>query len=111
MVAPTLSTGKERTMNKSAKKHAKLARPDAHFTDAADVVADGSLSRHEKSEVLESLELDARLLADAASEGMSGGELNKLHDVLQAKDHLAREIPEVKRLPRSRPPRRGHLVG
>jgi hypothetical protein len=42
--------------------------------------------------VLDSLEQDARLLADAASEGMSGGELNKLHDVLNAKDALARKL-------------------
>jgi len=78
-------------MNKSVEKHDKLARPDAHFAEPADVVADGSLSHREKAEVLDSLELDARLLADAASEGMSGGELNKLYQVLQAKDHLARE--------------------
>jgi len=39
--------------------------------------------------VLDGLELDARLLGTAASEGMSGGELNKLYEVLQAKDHLA----------------------
>lgn len=84
-------------MNKSAKKHDKITRPDAHFAEPADVVADGSLSHREKSEVLDSLELDARLLADAASEGMSGGELNKLHDVLQAKDHLARE-PKAKKV-------------
>ena len=82
-------------MKRSVKKHEKLARPDAHFVEPADVVADGSLSHQEKSAVLDSLELDARLLADAASEGMSGGELNKLHDVLQAKDHLARK-PKTK---------------
>jgi hypothetical protein len=78
-------------MNKSIRKRDKLARPDAHFAEPADVVADGSLSQEEKAEVLESLELDARLIATAAAEGMSGGELNKLHDVLEAKDHLARK--------------------
>jgi len=78
-------------MNKSARKLDKLTRPDAHFAEPEDVVADGSLSHREKSEVLDSLELDARLLEDAASEGMSGGELNKLYEVLQAKDRLARE--------------------
>jgi len=79
-------------MSKSVKKHDKLTRPDAHFAEPDDVVADGSLSHHEKSAVLDILELDARLLADAASEGMSGGELNKLHEVLQAKDHPARKL-------------------
>jgi hypothetical protein len=79
-------------MKKSVKKHDKLNRPDAHFAEPDDVVADGSLSHHEKSAVLDILELDARLLADAASEGMSGGELNKLHEVLQARDHLARKL-------------------
>jgi Fe-S cluster assembly ATPase SufC len=76
-------------MDKSSKKNDKLTRPDAHFAEPKDVVADGSLSANEKSEVLDSLELDARLLDTAASEGMSGGELNKLYEVLQAKDHLA----------------------
>jgi hypothetical protein len=78
-------------MSEAARKRDKITRPDAHFAEPADVVADGSLSHREKSAVLDSLELDARLLADAASEGMSGGELNKLHDVLEAKDRLARK--------------------
>lgn len=76
-------------MTKSATKNDKLARPDAHFAEAKDVLIDGSLSADEKSEVLDSLELDARLLENAASEGMSGGELNKLYEVLQAKNRLA----------------------
>ena len=76
-------------MTKPARKNDKLARPDAHFAGAEDVLMDVSLSADEKSQVLDSLELDARLLETAASEGMSGGELNKLYEVLQAKDHLA----------------------
>jgi hypothetical protein len=88
---PSRAIAKDRTMNESARKHDKITRPDAHFAEPEDVVTDGSLSHREKSEVLDSLELDARLLATAAAEGMSGGELNKLHDVLQAKDHLARK--------------------
>jgi hypothetical protein len=79
-------------MNKSAKKHDKLNRPAAHFVEPRDVVSDGSLSPDEKSDILDSLELDARLLGAAASEGMSGGELNKLHEVLQARDHLAIKV-------------------
>jgi Fe-S cluster assembly ATPase SufC len=76
-------------MTKSAKTGDKIKRPDAHFAEPEDVVTDVSLSVAEKSAALDSLELDARLLETAASEGMSGGELNKLHEVLQAKDHLA----------------------
>jgi len=76
-------------MTKSAQKNDKLAKPETHFAKPEDVVVDGSLSADEKSEVLDSLELDARLLDTAASEGMAGGELNKLFEVLQAKDHLA----------------------
>jgi hypothetical protein len=76
-------------VTKSTKKSDKLARPGTHVTKPKDVVADGVLSADEKSEALDSLELDARLLETAASDGMSGGELNKLFEVLQAKDHLA----------------------
>jgi len=76
-------------MTKSAKKRDERNGPDAHFAEAEDVLTDGLLTADEKSDVLDSLELDARLLETAASEGMSGGELNKLYEVLQAKDHLA----------------------
>jgi hypothetical protein len=67
-------------MTKSTKKREKLARPDAHFAEPEDVVVDSSLSTDEKFAALDSLELDARLLVTAASEGMSGGELNKLRE-------------------------------
>ena len=94
-------------MTESAKKSDNLAKPAAHVAKPKDAVADRSLSAGGKSEVLDNLEadrslsaggksevldnleLDARLLDTAASEGMSGGELNKLYEVLQAKDHLA----------------------
>ena len=39
-------------------------------------------------EALETLEQDARLLTTAAQEGMTGGEENKLQDVLDAKKAL-----------------------
>jgi len=49
---------------------------------------DPSLSKARKVEALDVLEQDARQLAEATSEGMSGGERNKLHDVLVAKKTL-----------------------
>jgi hypothetical protein len=83
-------------MTKSATTTEKLKRPDANFAAPEDVVCDGSLSADEKSAVLDSLELDARLLVDAASEGMTGGELNKLQEVLRAKEELARRLKAKK---------------
>ncbi len=82
-------------MSKSAKIRDKLERPDAHFAAPEDVVADGSLSHQEKTDVLDILEQDARLLADATSEGMRGGEVNKLHEGLRAKNALAQK-PKAK---------------
>ena len=54
-----------------------------------DVVADASLSKDQKVEALDTLEQDARQMSEAASEGMAGGERNKLREVLEAKDTLA----------------------
>ena len=53
-----------------------------------EVVADPSLSKQEKAKALENLEQDARQLAIASSEGMSGGEPTALAEVLQAKEEL-----------------------
>jgi hypothetical protein len=75
-------------MSKHAKKQEKLARPHAHFEEPKDVLTDGSLSKKQKLEVLESLEQDARRLDESADEGMVGGEPHKLEEVLEAKDAL-----------------------
>lgn len=69
----------------------KAGKPHAHFDGPQEVVVDPALSKEQKIEALDSLEQDARQLLDAASEGMTGGELNRLHDVLDAKDAL--ELP------------------
>jgi hypothetical protein len=61
----------------------------AHFDEPRHVLTDGSLSKGQKAEALDTLEQDARQLAEASSEGMTGGERNKLHEVLIAKDTLA----------------------
>jgi hypothetical protein len=80
-------------MNEQAKSDAKVQQPSAQFDEPLEVVVDSSLSKAQKIEALDTLEQDARLLAEASSEGMSGGERNKLHDVLIAKDTLV--LPPV----------------
>lgn len=76
-------------MDEHAVAEEKAKNPATHFVEPRDVVADPSLTSTQKSEALDSLEQDARQLAEATSEGMAGGERNKLHDVLNAKDTLA----------------------
>jgi hypothetical protein len=80
-------------MNEQAKSDPKVQKPSAHFDEPHEVVVDSSLSKAQKVGVLDSLEQDARQLAEASSEGMGGGERNKLHDVLIAKDTLV--LPPV----------------
>ena len=80
-------------MNEQAKSDPKVGKPSAHFDEPHEVV-DSSLSKVQKVEVLDTLEQDARQLAEASSEGMAGGERNKLHDVLVAKDKLALHTTE-----------------
>ena len=72
----------------SVEADAKVARPHAHFTHPTDVVVDPTLAKAEKLQVLETLEQDAKQLAVASDEGMSGGEVTQLRDVLQAKETL-----------------------
>lgn len=67
---------------------AKVEKPHAHFDNPQQVLADPALSMQEKLEALETLEQDARLLATATEEGMTGGEQSKLRDVLKAKEAL-----------------------
>lgn len=67
----------------------KTKRPSVYFEEPRDVVADADLSPKQKDVILKTLEQDARQLADATSEGMGGGERNKLHDVLTAADTLS----------------------
>ena len=69
----------------------KVERPYAHFEHPAEVVVDPLLSKGEKVRALEGMEQDARQLATAAGEGMTGGEGTGLHAVLAAKESL--ELP------------------
>jgi len=80
-------------MNEQAKSDPKVGKAPAHFDEPHEVV-DSSLSKVQKVEVLDTLEQDARQLAEASSEGMAGGERNKLHDVLVSKDKLALHTTE-----------------
>jgi hypothetical protein len=77
------------TMNEQARSDEKVQKPSTYFDEPQEVVVDSSLSKPQKVEALETLEQDARQLAEASSEGMGGGESNNLHDVLIAKDTLA----------------------
>jgi len=76
-------------MNEQATSDEKVHRPSTYFDEPREVVEDCSLSKSQKALALDALEQDARQLAEASSEGMGGGESNKLHDVLIAKEALA----------------------
>jgi hypothetical protein len=70
-----------------------VQKPSTYFDEPQEVVVDSSLLKAQKVEALDTLEQDARQLAEAGSEGMGGGERNKLHDVLVAKATL--DLPPV----------------
>ena len=74
-------------MSKQAKSDAKVQKPSANFDEPQEVVVDPSLSKAQKVEALDTLEQDARQLAEASSEGMGGGEPNKLHEVAHFRGH------------------------
>jgi len=76
-------------MSEPAKRDANVQKPSSYYDEPHEVVADSSLSKAQKVEALNTLEQDARLLAEASSEGMGRGERNRLHDVLVAEDVLA----------------------
>jgi hypothetical protein len=59
------------------------------------VVADPALSAREKHTALSTLEQDARQLATATAEGMTGGEETQLHNVLEAKRLLGSPSAEA----------------
>ena len=76
-------------MSEQAKSDGKVQKPSTYYDEPHEVVVDSSLSKAQKVEALNTLEQDARQLAEASSEGMAGGERTKLHDVLIAGDVLA----------------------
>jgi len=80
-------------MNNNETDRGKVEKPHHHFDTPHEIIADPGLSKTEKIQALDSLEQDARQMAIAAGEGMSGGEDTKLQEVLHAKDAL--ELPPI----------------
>jgi len=64
--------------------------PHSQFESSADVVADPTLSKNEKLEALGNLEQDAQQLSVASNEGMIGGEVSQLQEVMKAREILER---------------------
>jgi len=64
------------------------ANPSRYYRRPSEVVRDRRLKRDEKLAILEAWELEARELAVAAEENMSGGEPSLLQDVVQARIDL-----------------------
>jgi hypothetical protein len=67
---------------------AKVHRPHEEFNHPAEVIADPALAKDEKLSALDALEQDAKQLAIASGEGMSGGEETNLRDVLVAREMI-----------------------
>ncbi len=65
--------------------------PQAEYDRPLDVLEDLRLTFAQKQSVLESWELDARRLAEAAAEGMAGGEDNRLREVALARHALIQQ--------------------
>ena len=68
-----------------------VQNPTQFYGRPSDVIADTRLSRSEKLAVLEAWELDARALAVASEESMSGGEPDLLSEVVKARLALGDE--------------------
>ena len=66
----------------------KIEHPAKEFSHPAEVLTDRTLSAAQKRQALNSLEQDARQLAVASAEGMTGGEQTQLQDVLEAERSL-----------------------
>jgi hypothetical protein len=62
-----------------------LVNPAAEYGAPSEVLTDDRLSCEDKLRVLTEWEQDAVLLAEAVSEGMGGGEPNRLMEVRKAK--------------------------
>lgn len=68
-----------------------VQNPTQFYGRPGDVIADTRLSRSEKLAILEAWELDARALAVASEENMSGGEPDLLSEVVKARLALGNE--------------------
>ena len=65
-------------MDAKETRQAKTDKPHGHFDNPQQILADPALSKQDKLKALETLEQDARLLATATEEGMTGGEHSNL---------------------------------
>ena len=82
-------------MSEETSNDAKVQNPSTYFNEPHEVVVDSSLSKAQKAEALDMLEQDARQLAEASSEGMSGGERDKLREVLVAEHALSLPVADA----------------
>ena len=73
-----------RTSDRPIDLEAALLNPAGCFKEPSDVVAEESLSREEKLRVLRQWDQDARQLAVAEEENMTGGEENMVGRVSKA---------------------------
>jgi hypothetical protein len=80
-------------MEKPEASEEKTEKPHAFFAEPYEVLVAAKLSNEQKSDILQTLEQDARQMSVASNEGMAGGELAKLSDVLEARDSL--NLPPV----------------
>ena len=80
-------------MEKPGASEEKIEKPHAFFAEPYEVLVEAILSNEQKSDILQTLEQDARQMSVASNEGMAGGELAKLSDVLEARDSL--NLPPV----------------
>lgn len=93
-MAPLSKQGSKTDRTKSPAAE-KTVHPAREFSEPSEVVTDLSLSAQEKRLALSSLEQDARQLAVATAEGMTGGEETSLQQVLQAKRSLELPSPDT----------------
>ncbi len=68
-----------------------VGNPTRFYDRPRQVVRDRRLSRNEKLAILETWELEARSLAVATEENMSGGEPDMLSEVVQARIALGKD--------------------
>lgn len=77
------------TTNKNDQKKAEqVQEPQKHFSSPREVLSDETLSLKEKQTALKNWEQEARQLAVAEEEGMTGGEPSRLDEVKEAQSKL-----------------------
>jgi hypothetical protein len=67
--------------------------PSRYYRAPSDVVRDRRFNDEERLKILEAWERDARALAVADEESMTGGEPSRLHQVAQARLELEKKVP------------------